>query len=102
MNQRKIEKLFAAARNEATPAPSEHFATDVVRAIGCEKQMPPAETFLLFDQLNLLFPRFAWVAAAMIVLGVATDFGLTATGIPNLSDGVSQVSAQWLLTPDGF
>jgi hypothetical protein len=38
----------------------------------------------------------------VIVLGVAADFGLTAAGVPNLSDGVSQISAQWFLTPEGF
>jgi hypothetical protein len=102
MNEQKLKKLFAAARNETAPAPSEHFATDVLRAIGRENQISPAETFSVFDQLNLLFPRFALAAAALIVLGIAADFGLTAAGVPNLSDGVSQVSAQWLLTPDAF
>jgi hypothetical protein len=102
MNERKLKKLFAAARNETAPAPSENFATDVLRAIGREKQIPSAETFSIFDQLNLLFPQFALAAAALIVLGVAADFGLTVAGVPNLSDGLSQVSAQWLLTPGGF
>jgi hypothetical protein len=102
MNEQKLKKLFAAARTESAPAPSEHFAMDVLRAIGREKPISPAETFSVFDQLNLLFPRFALAAAALIVLGIAADFGLTAAGVPNLSDGVSQVSAQWLLSPDGF
>jgi hypothetical protein len=102
MNEQKIKKLFAAARNETAPAPSTDFAADVLRAISREKQISRAETLSVFDQLNLLFPRFALAAAALIVLGIAADFGLTAAGVPNLSDGVSQVSAQWLLTPDAF
>ncbi len=102
MNEQKIKSLFVSARNETAPAPAEHFATDVLRAISREKQISRAETFSVFDQLNLLFPRFALAAAVLIVLGIAADFGLTAAGVPNLSDGVSQVSAQWLLTPNAF
>jgi len=33
---------------------------------------------------------------------VAVDFGMTAAGMPGLRDGLSQISAQWLLTPDEF
>jgi anti-sigma-K factor RskA len=102
MNEQKLKKLFAAARNETAPAPSADFAADVLRAVRCEKTVPAAEAFSIFDQLNLLFPKLALAATAVIVLGVAADFGLTAAGVPDLSDGVSQVSAQWLLTPNGF
>jgi hypothetical protein len=102
MNEQKLKKLFAAARNETVPPPSENFAADVLRAVHREKQISLAETFSVFDQLNLLFSRLAWAAAAVIVLSVATDFGLTAAGIPNLSDGVSQISSQWLFTGNGF
>ena len=61
-----------------------------------------AETLSVFDQLNLLFPRIAFAAVAVIVLCVAVDFGLTAAGMPGLGHGLSQISAQWLLTPDEF
>jgi hypothetical protein len=102
MNEQKLKKLFTAARNENAPAPSADFAADVLRAIRREKQIPATETFLVFDQLNLLFPKLAWAAVGMIALCVATDFGLTAAGVPNLSDGVSQISSQWLFTGNGF
>jgi hypothetical protein len=102
MNEQKLKKLFAAARNETAPAPSADFAADVLRAVRHEKPVPSPETFSIFDRLNLLFPKLALAATAVIVLGVAADFGLTAAGVPDLSDGVSQISAQWLLTPDGF
>lgn len=102
MNGQKLKKLFAAARNEIAPTPPADFAADVLRAVRREKPVPSPETFSVFDKLNLLFPKLACAAAAMIVLGVAADFGLTAAGVPDLSDGVSQISAQWLLTPDGF
>jgi hypothetical protein len=102
MNEQKLKKLFGAARNEIAPAPPANFAASVLRAIRREKPISIAETFSIFDQLNLLFPRFALAAAMVIALGVAADFGLTAAGVPDLSDGVSQISTQWLLTPGGF
>jgi hypothetical protein len=102
MNEQKLKKLFATTQNETAPVPSADFAADVLRAVRREKRIPSSETFSVFDQLNQLFPKLAWVAAIVIVLGVATDFGLTAAGIPNLSDGVSQISSQWLFSENGF
>jgi hypothetical protein len=102
MNEQKIQRLFAAARNEATPMPSAEFAGDVLRAVRREKQLSSPETFSIFDQLNLLFPRFALAAAIVIALGVATDLGLTAAGVPDLGEGVSEISSQWLFTGNGF
>ena len=102
MNERKWEQLLAAARKEPIPAPSEAFEINVLRALRDGRHAERPGTLSLFDQLNLLFPRLAWAAAAIIVLGVAVDFGLTASGVPGLGDGVSQISTQWLLAPDGF
>jgi hypothetical protein len=102
MNERKLKQLFAAARNEPAPAPSEEFAADVLRAIRRERQTPGPGTVSLFDQLNWLFPRLAWAAAAVMVLSVAADYGLTAAGLPGLNNGLAQLSAQWFLTPNGF
>ncbi|MFZ0829120.1 MAG: hypothetical protein WAO02_17035 [Verrucomicrobiia bacterium] len=102
MNERKWKQLVAAARNEPAPAPSEAFEMNVLRAIRREEPAALPGPFSIFDQLNLLFPRLAWAAAAIIAAGVAADWGLTAAGVPGLSDGVSQISAQWLLTPNGF
>ncbi len=101
MNNWKLKQLFAAARKENAPVPSEDFAADVLRIIRRESIAAP-ETFSIFDQLNLWFPRIALAASAVIVLCLAADFGLTAAGVPSLSDGVSQLSAQWLLTPTGL
>lgn len=102
MNEQKLKKLFAVVRKETAPAPPADFAADVLRAVRRERQIPAAGTVSLFDQLNLLFPKLACAAAAVIALGVAADFGLAAAGGPGLSDGLSQISAQWFLTPDAF
>jgi hypothetical protein len=102
MNERKWKQLFAAARNEAAPAPSADFEAGVLRAIRGERRTEKPGMLSIFDQLNLLFPRLAWAAAAIIALSVVADWGLTAAGVPGLGDGVSQISAQWLLTPNGF
>jgi hypothetical protein len=102
MNEKKLGKLFAAARNEAAPTPPADFAAEALRAVRREKIIPPPGTFSVFEPLNRLFPRFALASSAVIVLGVAADYALTAAGVPELGEGVSQVSAQWFLTPAGF
>jgi hypothetical protein len=102
MNERKWKQLLAAARNEAAPAPSADFEAGVLRAIRREGRAETPEMLSIFDQLNLLFPRLAWAAAAIVALSVVADWGLTAAGVPGLGDGVSRISAQWLLTSNGF
>jgi hypothetical protein len=102
MNHRKLKKLFASARPETAPVPSEDFAADVLRAIRREGPATAPETISIFDQLNHWFPRLAMAASAVIMLCVAADYGLTAAGMPGLSDGVSQLSAQWFLTSNGL
>ena len=102
MNQKKLKQLFAAARNNAAPAPPEDFAADVLRAIGREPAVVRLAAGSLLDQLNFLFPKIALAAAAIIVLCVAADFGLSAAGLPDLAEGLSQITAQWLLTPGGI
>ncbi len=82
--------------------PPPDFAADILRAVHRE---PPAKLkvqFSIFDQLNLLFPRLALAAAAVVILCVTADFGLTAAGVPDLGDGALQLSTQWFLTPNGF
>ena len=101
MNDRKLKQLFASAQKDTAPAPPEGFAMDVLRAIRREPAAPP-ETVSVFDQLNLWFPRLALAASAVIVVCLALDYGLTAAGVPSLSDGAAQLSAQWLLTPTGL
>jgi len=100
MNKHRLNQLFERARNEPAPLPPEDFAADVLRAIRREPRAAAPEAFSMLDQLNLLFPRIALAAATVIVLCVVVDWGLTAAGMPGLGDGLSQISAQWLLTPD--
>lgn len=102
MNHRKLNQLLAAARRETAPAPPAEFAADVLRAIRREPPVAAPDILSVFDQLNLWFPRLALAASAVIVLCVAADYGLTAAGVPSLSDGAAQLSAQWLLTPTGL
>ncbi len=102
MNDRKLKQLFAAARKETAPAPPTDFTTDVLRALRREPPAGAPESISVFDQLNLWFPRLTLVASSVIVLCCVLNYGLTAAGIPSLSDGVSQLSAQWLLTPTGL
>jgi len=102
MNERKWKQLLAAARRESPPVPADDFAAGVLRAIRHAGPVAPVTAGSLLEQLNALFPRLAWAAAAVIILSLATDWALTAAGIPPLSDSVSQISAHWFLTPNGF
>lgn len=102
MNERKLKQLFTSARREIGPEPPQDFAADVLRALRREPPVTAPETSSVFDQLNRLFPRLALAASAVIVLCVAADYGLTAAGVPGLSDGVSQLSGQWLFTSTGL
>jgi len=102
MNNRKLNQLFKLARNEPAPAPPEDFAAGVLRAIHREPPGAATEAPSVFDRLNLLFPRIAFGAVVVIVVCIVLDFGLTAAGVPGLHDGLSQISAQWLLAPDEF
>ena len=90
MNERKLNQLFAAARNAAAPAPSENFESRVLREI---RRAPAAEAVSVFDELNRLFPKLAFAAVAVIAICVACEFALT---LPGLADGVAQLSDQWL------
>ena len=101
MNHRKLTELFASARTDAAPVLPKDFAQEVLREI---RRQPPAVsgTVSLFDQLSLLFPRIALMASAIIVLCIVLDYGLTAVGVPSLSDGAAQLSVQSFMTPTGF
>lgn len=101
MNRRKLNHLFTWARNDQSPVPPNDFPDDVLRAIRGEAAIA-GESISLPDQLNLFFPRIALAASAVIVICVVLDYGLTAAGIPSLSDGAAQLSAQWFLTPTGL
>jgi hypothetical protein len=102
MKKQKLQKLFELARNESAPAPPADFVPDVLRAIRHEPRASASGSSSVFDQLNLLFPRIALATTVVIALCIAADFGLTTAGMPDLSDGMSQISAQWFLTPGGL
>ena len=99
MNANKIKQLFAAARTEPVGAVPEDFPSDVMRAVRNEplRSTIPAS---IWDHLNALFPRVAIAAAAIIVLCLAADWGLTAAGRPGVSDGAAQATSQNLFAPE--
>jgi len=101
MNHRKWKQLFDAARNERPPSPPEGFDQRVLQAV--RRNVPPVErkSASVLDQLNLLFPRVAWAAAAVIVLCIAGELASPDTD-PGLSEDMAQLSEEWLLSPDGF
>lgn len=99
MNQRKLKQLFASVRNEPLPEAPEHFESGVMRAI--RRQSIP-RTEAIFDQLARLCPRIAFAAGVAIVLFVAGDLVLTAFNLPGISDGLAQLSSDWLLTGNGL
>jgi len=100
MNDHNLSKLFAAARNEPAPTAPAEFSADVLRAIGREPAPRPAMAASVFDHLNGLFPRVGLAAAAIIVLCVAADLGVTAIGMPGVDDGTAQVASQYLFNSD--
>jgi hypothetical protein len=100
MNENKLKQLFASARNDTAPAPSADFAGDVLRAVRREPLPGLAESFSVREQLNALFPRLALAAAVVIVLCVAADWGLTAAGVPGISDGATQLTSQFLFNSE--
>jgi hypothetical protein len=94
----KLGKIFEAARKETPRVAPDGFEFLVMNAI---RQEPAPRGATIFDQLNLLFPRLAVGAMAVIALCVAGDW--LASGLQlSLTDGVAQLSQQWLLTGNGF
>jgi hypothetical protein len=98
MNEDKLGKIFAAARKENPPVPAEGFDFLVMQAL---KHEPAPRAATLSDQLNTLFPRLACAAIVIIALCVAGDWFDTGAQT-SLTDGVTQLSQQWLLTGDGL
>ena len=102
MNDRRIEQIFDAARNETPPQVPEQFESRVMRAIHEALNRRQADSGSIFDQLNLLFPRLAWAAVFVIALSVAGDLTSSALNLPTVTEGVAQLADQWLLNPGGF
>jgi hypothetical protein len=102
MNEKKLKQLFEAARKEAAPVPPADFAADLLRAVHREPAVRPAGSDSVLDQLNRWFPRLALASAAIIIICVAADYGLTSAGLPELGDGAAQISSQFDLNEDGL
>ena len=93
MNDRKLNQLFSAARKSAPAQPEPGFENLVLSTI--RKEPLPARASL-FDQLAAAFPRVAWTAAMLIVLCVTADFYVNTWSQTNLSEGIAELSEQWL------
>lgn len=100
MKQQKINQLWAAARQEPPPTPAAEFAANVLRAVRRESAAPAIQPAELWEQLSRLFPRAGLAAAAVIILCVATDWGVTQAGWPEVTDAASQASASGLFNPE--
>ena len=88
MNDRKLNQLFNAAKDETPAAPNEGFAFLVMQQI----QRDPARTELaISDVLNLWFPRLAVVAAAVIAICVIGEM-VFSSNAPSLSESAAQLS----------
>lgn len=96
MNKNKLKQLFASAQKESAPVPSLEFPADVLRGVRREPPPMPVGSLSVWENLNDLFPRLALAAVVVIVLCVAADWGLTAAGVPGVSDGTTQAVSQYL------
>ena len=102
MNEQKLKQLLESARGETPPAPSTGFDTRVMQAIRRDARDDDAESVSLLDQLNALFPRLAFAAAAIIVLCVAGELIASALQLPGVTEGVARASDHWLFAVNGF
>ncbi|MEY4387405.1 MAG: hypothetical protein RLY20_2688 [Verrucomicrobiota bacterium] len=95
MKPDNLNQLFSAAAKAPAPAPSGNFAADVLRAV---RREPSREAVIatFADQLGALLPRVAFATALIVVACVAADVALDSLGRSSLTDGVSQLSEQWL------
>ena len=98
MNDPKLNRLFATARRDVCPTPPEGFARGVAAAA---RQQIQEEPKTLWDQLGLLFPRYAMVAGALIVLCIFAEVGQKLLAGPDGSDEFTALCAQWLYTAKG-
>ena len=101
MNKRKLKQLFEAARKEAPVPPPEGFDLLVMQSVRLDAGVARRGPASILDHLNLLFPRVAWAAVALILICVAGDF-VSAELSPSLSDSVAQISEQTSFSNDGF
>ena len=94
MNERKLQKLFDAARTDAAPAAPAHFESRVMREITSGAR--ESREVSLFDLLGAIFPRVTIAAASLIVLCIAGDL-LLSHKIGDISTAAAQLSEEWLI-----
>ena len=94
MNDKKLNALFRSVRKEPAPEPDPQFAGLVMRAIGWGERT--REPLSFSDQLDLLFPRIAIGATALICLCFIGDLLLTTFVQPDFSTSIAELSQQWL------
>ncbi len=103
MNKSKLETLFAAARRLPPPLPEPGFENLVLAAVWREGSGPSQAEAGWLIGLAVLFTRLGWVAVVVIVACLATDaVAARLLGMPGLTDGLVQLSDQWLLSSAGF
>lgn len=99
MDERKLVRIFHAARGEPVPEPAADFEARLLRQLRCE---PAAPAPGLGDQLSELFPKVAWATVLVIGMCLAGDSLLSAADLPGIVDGAVQVSEQWLIPGGGI
>ncbi len=92
MNENKLHKLFAAARNEAPPSVPDDFARGVLREI------QPVPHYSMWDQLAALFPKLASVSLLVIALSLAANFYFIEDD--SVAGDLNQMTDQWILSAD--
>jgi hypothetical protein len=98
MNEHDLKKLMDAARRETPPAPPADFAARMMTAV---RREPRATPVTLWEQLDRLFPRLAFAAAAVIAVCVAADLCQSALYPSNLTTDLDEISEQWLFAANG-
>jgi hypothetical protein len=88
MNNRKLNQLFNAAKNETPAAPNEGFTCLVMQQI---QRHPARAELTVSDVINLWFPRLAVVAAAVIAICVVSEM-VFSSNAPSLSESAAQLS----------
>jgi hypothetical protein len=95
MNDKKLGRLFAAARQETPPTVPTGFAERVQRGLNPAERSAPVVSFV--DQLNRNFVRYAVAAAAMIMICVAVEIGQSFSHESSIDDDVNQICSDWML-----
>lgn len=102
MNESKLNQLFTAARQETPPSPAPGFENLVLAAMRHDATpVTPAELSWL-EQITAWSPRLVIGCAILIAACITTDVALNSFGLPTLTDGVAQISGDWLLTPNSI